>query len=293
MATVRAGRSRIRVGAGLVALCGLLVACGGGSSSSSAPSTPAGGRVTLPGTEVRTLESKAAGRTYQLEISYPDHYATTPGNRYPVVYLLDAQWDTKLVRAIYENEVYDGSVPPLLVVGITYPGARPDYDSLRAHDLTPVKDADVKGSGGGPAFHRFLTTELIPYVESHFPVDPGRRILVGSSFGGIFALYSLFSDPTTFSGYVIGAPAMPFGGNATGTQEAAYAASRHDLPARVFIGVGSVDRLRPSVESFIDVLKGRHYTGLHLDTEIAEGSGHAGVRAEVFSRGLRYVFDLT
>ena len=286
-------RRRVALSAGIMLgtlVAGALAACSGRSSPTPAATGSTRGPVaTVAGSEIRTLESKAAGRTYQLEISYPDDYGSGPAT-YPVVYVLDSQWDFKLVRAIYENELYDNKVPEFLVVGITYPGDHPDYGTLRDHDLTPFAEADVAGSGGGPAFLTFLRTELLPYVDSHLRADPKQRYLVGSSYGGLFTLYAMFSDPSLFHGYLAGSPVVRFADGALESQEEEYFGRRKDLPTRLFLPYGTKDQLSGSISEFVQHLKTRNYQGLEFADLPVEGEGHAGNRPEAFSRGLRYLF---
>ena len=274
-----------------VAVAGTLAACSARSSpTASSPSGSGRGPVAgVAGSEVRMLESKAAGRTYQLEISYPDDYGSGPAT-YPVLYVLDSQWDFKLLRAIYENELYDNKLPELLIVGITYPGDHPDYGTLRSHDLTPFVEGDVAGSGGGREFLTFLRTELIPYVDAHLRSDPGRRYLIGSSYGGLFTLYAMFSDPSLFHGYLAGSPVVRFADDALLSQEQAYFSRRKDLPTSLFLPYGTNDQLSGSISEFVTRMRGRNYQQLQFRDLPVHGEGHAGNRAEAFSRGLRYFF---
>src|SRR5512143_485944 len=64
-------------------------------------------RVTIPGSEVRQLESSATGRSYDIYVRLPDEYAPDQGKKYPVLYLLDGQWDFKLLDSIYGGLYYD------------------------------------------------------------------------------------------------------------------------------------------------------------------------------------------
>ena len=50
---------------------------------------------------------------------------------YPVVFLLDAQWDFTLMQSIYGQQYFEGLIPEMVIVGITWGGNTPNYDSLR------------------------------------------------------------------------------------------------------------------------------------------------------------------
>lgn len=246
--------------------------------------------VTLPGTRLRHLHSAATGRDYDIQISPPADYPRNPAARYPVLYVLDGQWDFKLMLSVQGGLTYDKWTPQIFIVGVTWSGSNPNYDSLRAMDLTPAATRRLPGSGAAPRFLRFLRTELIPYIEANYRADPARRILMGSSFGGLFALYAMFSDPSLFWAYMAASPAVSYANRAGFAEEAAYAAAHRELPVRLFIAVGDQEELTGPVRGFMDVVRGRRYGGLALETRVIEGERHSGNKPEAFNRGLRFVF---
>lgn len=247
--------------------------------------------VVIPDTRVRQLESAATGRSYDIYIRLPDKYDQHPEKSYPVLYVLDGQWDFKLLDSIYGGLFYDGSVPEMIIVGITYSGDHPDYGALRAMDYTPVPDLFIEGSGDAPSFLSFLKKELLPYIESGYRADASQRILMGSSFGGTFSLYALFSEPTLFSGYVVGSPIVTYGRGFAFRQEADYASSHKDLPIRLFLSVGELEEMAGPVGEFMQILRDRNYTGLDMETRIIAGERHASNKPETYNRGLRFIFQ--
>jgi predicted alpha/beta superfamily hydrolase len=264
--------------------------------SACSPQTPETARaapanVTLMDTEVRQLKSTATGRSYDIYIRLPDEYAKDTWKKYPVLYVLDGQWDFKLLDSIYGGLYYDKSVPEMIIVGITYSGDHPDYGALRAMDYTPVEDLFIKGSGDAPKFHAFLKEQLLPFVEANYRADPDQRVLMGSSFGGTFSLYALFSEPTLFSGYVIGSPIVTYGHKFAFRQEADYASNHQDLPVRVFLSVGELEDMARPVNEFMQILQDRNYPGLEMETRFIAGERHASNKPETYNRGLRYIFQ--
>jgi predicted alpha/beta superfamily hydrolase len=247
--------------------------------------------VTLPDTEVKALKSSSTGRNYDIYIRFPSEYAQNKGKKYPVLYVLDGQWDFKLLDSIYGGLLYDGFVPEMIIVGITYSGPNPDYNALRAMDYTPVRDPSILDSGGAPQFLAFFKEELIPFIEANYPADPSQRVLMGSSFGGSFTLYAMFAEPDLFSGYVAASPVVVYGQRFAFTQEAQYANDRHDLPVRLFLSVGELEDLAQPVQEFAQIVRGRGYTGLKLETQTIEGERHSGNKPEAFNRGLRFIFQ--
>jgi pimeloyl-ACP methyl ester carboxylesterase len=61
----------------------------------------------------------------------------------------------------------------------------------RSADGSAWLDRPVK-TGGGGKFLSFLKQELIPLIDQTYRADPNGRVLVGHSYGGLFALYALF-----------------------------------------------------------------------------------------------------
>ena len=183
-------------------------------------------KVMIGGSEVRTMRSSSTGRDYDLYIHLPSNYGQDKSKKYPVLYILDGQWDFKLMDSVLGGLVYDKFVPEMILVGIAYSGENPDYDGLRAMDYTPTPVPDKKGSGDGPKFLKFLKTELIPFTEANYQVDPTRRVLQGSSLGGLFTLYTMFSEPGFFSAYIAASPAVSYDNDSSFKQEAEYARSQ-------------------------------------------------------------------
>lgn len=246
--------------------------------------------VTLVGSQVISLKSKNTGRDYDLYVLLPASYAETKRKKYPVLYAMDGQWDFKLLDAIIGGLVYDKFIPEVILVGVTYSGENADYNGLRAMDYTPVSVGGLAGSGDAPKFLQCLKEEIMPFVESEFRADAARRILSGSSFAGSFTLFALFSEPELFYGYMPCCPAVPYAEDFAFKHEAEYFAKRKDLPGRVSLAVGEVDRLAGPVKKFVKVLEGRKYEGLTLETMVVKDDGHASVKPEAFNRGLRFIF---
>jgi hypothetical protein len=248
-------------------------------------------KVTILGSETRRLKSTNTGRDYDIYVHLPTDYEKEKDKKYPVLYVLDGQWDFKLMDSVLGGLVYDKFVPQMIIIGITYSGDHADYDSLRAMDYTPVAESSPKGSGDAPKFLAFLKSELIPDIETNFRADGSRRVLMGSSFGGLFTLYSMFTDHGLFSGYVALSPAVPFGKRFAFKQESDFATEHKDLPVKLFIAVGEVENLAGPVQEFMKAVSSRGYKGLKLETRVLNGEGHASNKPEGYNRGLRFVFQ--
>jgi predicted alpha/beta superfamily hydrolase len=107
--------------------------------------------VTIAGTELRSMHSDLLGEDLDLYINLPGNYPDT-SRTFPVIYLLDGQRDFTLLQAIYGEQYYDGFLPALVIVGITWSGKNADHDSLRQRDFTPSTIMQDPSTGNGEKF---------------------------------------------------------------------------------------------------------------------------------------------
>jgi predicted alpha/beta superfamily hydrolase len=248
-----------------------------------------GPEVTIPGTQTRTFYSETIRQEYRLLINLPAGYQESD-QRYPVVYLLDAQWDFPLVHAVYGQQYYDGFVPELIIVGLTWGGANPDPDVLRRRDFTPTDDSGDGESGGAAKFLSFFAAELIPFVDRNYRTSDNRT-LMGSSLGGLFTLYALFNRPDLFGNYIAASPATPWDNDALYASTEGFAERSARSPGRLYIAVGELEDLLPPVTKLAETLRQRAYPGLTWTSQVVSGAGHSGVKAEGDTRGLQYAFE--
>ncbi|RYY56958.1 MAG: alpha/beta hydrolase [Chitinophagaceae bacterium] len=251
-------------------------------------------QVAIPGSEVRKINSAIVKQDYELHILLPGNYA---GNtkKYPVVYLMDSQWDFPLVKSLYGQQYYDGFIPELIIVGITWGGVRPDPDSLRARDYTPTSDGRIQQAGGADKFLSFMKEELFPFVENNYRALDTGRILMGCSLGGLFTLYTLFTQPALFDGYIAASPALGWDNQVMQKFEKEFSGAKLKSRARVYMTVGDVERSRPVYQKFAAKMTGRNYPAT-IHSKVLENTGHSGTKGETYSRGLQFIFrrpDLT
>lgn len=265
--------------------------------------------VAIPGTEVRKINSKiVAGQEYELQIMLPRGY-NAADKKYPVVYLMDSQWDFPLVTGLYGYHYYDGFIPELIIVGVTWSGGHANYDSLRIRDYTPTKIATyslnpkidgvitlsssvpMPQSGGADQFLAFMKQELFPFIESNYKAEGKNRTLMGSSGGGVFTLYTLFTQPDLFTGYVAASPYVPWDNGVLYKYEQEFAKKHLAHPVRVYMTLGDVETTRPAFEKFSATMMTRKYPSVRVHSKILENTGHGGTKNETYSRGLQYVFE--
>jgi predicted alpha/beta superfamily hydrolase len=247
--------------------------------------------VEISGSQLIKYTSKIiSGQEYELLINLPGDYQRNTGKKYPVIYLLDAQWDFPLVYSIYGQQYYDGYIPAAIVVGIRWGGKNPKPDSLRARDFTPTNVQGTVQSGGAQKFLSFIKTELIPFIESKYRVS-NDRTLIGSSLGGLFTLYTLFNEPDVFKHYVLTSPSVQWDNEVLYSYEKSFGEKKLKTPVTLSMAVGEFEGLLVPYNKFVAHLRSRNYKDIALESRILENTGHSGTKAEGYTRGLQFAFS--
>jgi predicted alpha/beta superfamily hydrolase len=268
-----------------------LIICllGGTSFAADAPAFPPH---TIGNSQLRVLPRNADGREYQLHIGLPASYAKDKDRRYPVFFVTDGYWDFEKMHVIRGSLVYDKVVPEFIIVGLGYPGENLDYGRMRRWELSPVQfDGDPR-TGRAGNFLRALETEIIPFVEREYRIDPENRILAGASLGGLFTLYAMYSKPQLFSGYVAATPAVVVGNDWLIDYEESFVAENRALSTRLFVSVGENESpaFRRAIMRYHERVSSRKHEGLAYQFRVIDGERHAGMQSESYTRGLRFVF---
>jgi predicted alpha/beta superfamily hydrolase len=222
---------------------------------------------------------------YSLLISLPNSYSENSPQKYPVLYVLDGQWDFDLMVPIYHNLRFDNSIPDVIIVGIGYYGQRPNYDSLRTVDMTPAKDHSTIGTGGGELFLDVLKKEIIPYVDENYATNRLERGISGTSLAGLYAHYLMFKANDLFNGFIIVNPYLVWDNEVSFRVENLYSMGSNDLNARAYMTSGEFD-ISDVFLRMVDQIQSRKYNGIDLEYSIQKGIGHTGSKHDGYSRGL-------
>lgn len=260
----------------------------------------------LEGTEVHTLRMESSGRDYDLYIGLPASYGKS-NQRYPVVFVTDAPYAFPIVRNVggfvSRNE---GNLSEFILVGLGYAKGDSPVQS-RNRDYTPTDRKNGKtasaevGYGQAEAYRQFVASQVFPFIARTYRSDMHRKVLIGHSYGGLFGLHTLLTEPTMFDHYVLGSPSLWFGKGYMFGVESAYAARRLDVPARVLLMTGGYETIQPQsrdprysqsvdmvrdVQTFERQLKARRYPGLTVRSEVVKGEDHATVYPIIATHGL-------
>ena len=148
------------------------------------------------------FKSRYLGEQKSLFIYLPESYKSK-SERYPVCYILDGRSYYEPFAGIVKYLSLYGLIPEMIVVAVE------SGDRLKEFTYTPAdeKTGDWPTSGGAESFRRFLSLELIPYIEASFRAHP-FKILVGHSLAGLFAVETLTRYPELFEATLAFSPSL-------------------------------------------------------------------------------------
>jgi uncharacterized protein len=241
--------------------------------------------VSLANTQRRTLTSAKIGQRYELLVSLPEGYAKS-GQSYPVLYVLDG-WHFPLMTFIQENNVYSKRMRPVIIVNVSHGDT--DYMARRARDFTPTRTPQEANSGGAAAFLDFLEHELIPFVDRTWRTMPTDRGLLGHSYGGLFAIYSLEQRPALFQRIVAASPSLEWDGRLLLTA-ARDRLRKLSAPVRLDLSAGDDSDNTDSTAAFARILAELKPAGLDYRFTVYRGENHNSVRLVSFPAGLYWAY---
>ena len=199
-----------------------------------------------------SLYSKTLKETRKIYVQLPADYKPDENIKYPVVFVLDGEVFLPTVNDVL-NYYSGGFTPEMVIVGIS-------NDKNRMRDLTTSKVTEMYGSpfkqenGEAVNFSKFIETELIPFVENKYPVT-NFRTLIGHSYGGLFALYSLVHHPQLFSNYLAIDPSLDWD-NQRLIKEAKDKVSRANYKGKsLFMSLGGVVYMQKSGMTLNEIKK--------------------------------------
>ncbi|HXE81803.1 MAG TPA: alpha/beta hydrolase-fold protein [Gemmatimonadales bacterium] len=157
------------------------------------------------------IQSRALAEQRTIDVSLPAGYATDTTQRYPVLIVLDGEFEHQTAASTARFYAGTGQIPALIVVGIRNVNRMRDMTTSPAAGFDTPPEALNAGAGGADKFLHFIGDELLPYLDDHYRTAP-MRVIIGHSLGGLLSIYALGSRPGLFSGYVLLEPSAWWNG---------------------------------------------------------------------------------
>ncbi|GAB4181597.1 MAG: hypothetical protein Tsb002_01690 [Wenzhouxiangellaceae bacterium] len=181
------------------------------------------------------LHSQILDSERHYQVALPAAYHSYPAARYPVLYIVDGDYQFHFVAGLLEQMAAIGEqIPPFILVGISDRG-NSDYQRY----MTPQPETDDAGEqqhGEADRFRAYIDQELIPRIEQQYRVND-YRILAGHSLGGLFAISAMLRQPDRFSAYIAISPSLWWADQALVAEARERFAQADPLAATLYMSV--------------------------------------------------------
>lgn len=211
----------------------------------------------------QTLRSAALGVESRSVWVYtpPGYNKTTEIDPLPLLILHDGQWMTRQfqVAAIADTLIRHERMPRAIL-------------AMVQSGVVDTRDREYAASD---AHYHFLTNELLPMLQTDYPVDPARIGVGGVAIGAIAAMDAALRSPTVFRSLIAISPPLGKGAHEAALRSvASQFETAEALPARVFQSVGRYESrgrfVRPAL-ALRETLTRRVGGGYQF---VETGSGH-------------------
>lgn len=250
--------------------------------------------------------SKNVLDSFSVFVHLPNNYDPQQKERYPVVYLLDANLYFDIMATTLDKYSEVGLAPAAILIGIGYKDF-PTMDSLRNRDDTypvAIPEYEMSVSGGASKFLDFIEQELVPIVDQQYKTDTLKRVLMGHSLAGYFTDYALLQNlegkSNSFSGYIAASPSLHYNNYYLLKQFNKTPSSKKTQKIKSYISYGGKeDEGSPDDSSTVKLpalslqlsklLSEKQSAHLTHKTDIYSNLGHMDTQIPGFLKGLNYI----
>lgn len=236
----------------------------------------------LPGVK-DSIFSEALNEQRFMQVVLPNSYTPGSEEKFGVIYLLDGFGNIRLTNNCINFIRNEGYMPQMITVAI--------FNIDRNRDFLPSNNSNFPTSGGADNFLSFIKDELVPYINEKYPSN-NENILYGHSFGGVFSMYALLSEPQTFDSYIAVDPSFWWDDgflqnlaieklpSLEGQQKVLFVSGRE---GSAYSGMG--------ITKMDSILEAHKPTDLYWKSVAYPEESHGSVRYKSIYDGLKYTYD--
>ena len=151
------------------------------------------------------IKSNVLDSEREILIYLPASYKENNYKFYPIIYLLDGEKFFHSFSGAVAQLSSDASpqIPETIIVGIKSQDRFKDSSPTNSKiGLFGEEEKYFETTGGADNFLKFISDELIPFIDSKYRTN-SYRTFVGYSFTGLSILHALFTIPETFDSYLV------------------------------------------------------------------------------------------
>lgn len=217
-------------------------------------------------------------RAYQVYL--PPSYFFKPNRKYPVIYLMDGDYNFHYDSGLIEYMSTVGEkIPEMILVGISDKGSK----KYRNYCSPTLPD----GEGKANEFMDFIDGELRPHIDEKFRTS-SYEILIGHSMGGLFVTNYFLERPESFESYIAIDPSLWANEYEISTRADSTLKKMGNLNSNLFISLAETKQM--GIFQFIGVLdkyfpRREKWKFQHLENE-----NHGSAHLPSIQKGLKWIF---
>ncbi len=225
-----------------------------------------------------SLQSTILQENRPLSIYLPPSYFSKPKQNYPVLYILDGEYNFLYVSGILELQAgIAENIPEMILVAISGKGSK-NYKENCKPFVQGIQD-----SGNADQVLEFIEKELTPYIDSKYRTLD-YKILAGHSIGGLFIINAALKKPTLFNNYIAISPALWWEENAINTVAKNIYESKPPIKPNVYVSLANEKGM--GVEKFLKLV------GPEFQFKQFENENHNSVGAPTYEWALQDIFKM-
>ena len=243
------------------------------------------------------LDSKVLGEEREIWVGLPNYYDSATS--YPVVYVMDAEWQFDIALATVKELASNDKIPAHIVVGIPHVdiGRRIMDMTFTSNSIQTNGDVDStllayfgeELTGGGHDFYKHLTDEVIPFVEEKHQTN-GFDVYIGHSLSGYYGAY-LLSMNSPFNAFQLYDPSIWYDRG----EAIKYVKENLDSDYRTNVYISSANGGREKEQNNIDTHKEFHdyltKQGINSECLVYNNEDHGSIRLPSLIDGLSKLYD--
>ena len=228
-----------------------------------------------------SIDSKILNDNRELLIYKPPSYYVNDTSKYPVLYMVDADYNFHYVTGLIELlSSISGNIPEMIVVGISGKGT-PTY---RKNSKPPYA---VEDKGNADENFAFIEKELFPYINKNYKAND-YKMLAGHSIGGLFVTYAMLNHPETFNDYIAISPSLWWEDEAVKKNTEQEFAKRKQLPSNYYISLA--DEKGMGVHGFVELMESKGPRSLNFKFKYFPEESHGSVGLPTYEWALKDIF---
>lgn len=231
-----------------------------------------------------TIHSDILNEDRAIFVTLPPGYEFSP-QKFPVIYLLDGPAHLNHTTGIKDVLARSNRMPQAIIVGIA--------NTDRTRDLTPSpgNNRRLRTAGGADNFLEFINRELVPHIEKKYRTEP-YRVLIGHSFGGLFAIHTMATQPDSFDAYIAISPSLEWADGATVKHMSKFLDVNSGYEGFLYFTIADEGGpMQLSFDSLVGLLESKAPQTLHWENQLLPDEDHGSTVIRSTYHGLKALFS--